>query len=283
MEAILSKLLVPNSKTIQEGTKELKEAFKTQEAIPALCDVLVTSSHPQIRQSAAVLLRRKLGRKRQWSKLNLDIRTRIKQGMLQALVNEQEKIVKNSIAQFIGIIGKHEFPDNSWPEVLQYIHNLTSSETILDKELGMYTLSIMTEVAQSSFIVHAESFAILFTNMLNQLPELKSDLAYYTVMTMKNLVPVIGGHQHMINVYHSLLPKILEIINSSAQEEEKKTCDMLEIIEELIEFAVSVVVPHVRLLIEMCLQLASNNSMPKSIQIKSISVVGWLIRSKGKY
>ncbi|XP_074042768.1 importin-4 [Leptinotarsa decemlineata] len=282
MEAILSKLLVPNSKTIQEGTKELKEAFKTQEAIPALCDVLVTSSHPQIRQSAAVLLRRKLGRKRQWSKLNLDIRTRIKQGMLQALVNEQEKIVKNSIAQFIGIIGKHEFPDNSWPEVLQYIHNLTSSETILDKELGMYTLSIMTEVAQSSFIVHAESFAILFTNMLNQLPELKSDLAYYTVMTMKNLVPVIGGHQHMINVYHSLLPKILEIINSSAQEEEKKTCDMLEIIEELIEFAVSVVVPHVRLLIEMCLQLASNNSMPKSIQIKSISVVGWLIRSKGK-
>ncbi|CAG9821795.1 unnamed protein product [Phaedon cochleariae] len=282
MEDILSKLLVSNSKTIQEGTKELKEAFKKPEAIPALCDVLVTSTHPQIRQSAAVLLRRKLGKKRQWSKVNIEIRNRIKQGMLQALVNEQEKLVKNSIAQFIGILGKHEFPDNSWPEILQFVHTLTSSDTIFDKELGMYTLSIMTEVSQSSYIIHAESFAVLFSSMLNQVSDPKSNLAYYTVITMKNLVSVIGSHQQMINVYHSLLPKILEIINSTAHEEDKKACDMFEIIEELIEFAVSVVVPHIRLIVEMCLQIAINNSLSKIVQIKGISVVGWLIRSKGK-
>ncbi|KAJ8956967.1 hypothetical protein NQ314_006627, partial [Rhamnusium bicolor] len=264
MEEILSKLLVANSKVIQEGTKELKEAFKKPEAIPALCDVIVSSANPQIRQSAAVLLRRKLGKKRQWSKLNVDTRNRIKQGMLQALVNEQEKLVKNSIAQFIGIIGKHEFPDNTWPE------------------LGMYTLSIMTEISQSSYIVHAESFAILFTNILNNITELKTNLAYYTVTTMKNLVPVIGGHQHMINIYHSLLPRVLEIISSTSQEDDKRTCDMFEILEELIEYAVAIVVPHIRLIIDMCLQIASNNSMAKSVQIKAVSVVGWLIRSKGK-
>lgn len=56
--------------------------------------------------------------------------------MLQALVQEQERLVKNSIAQFIGIIGKHEFPDNSWPEVLQFIHTLTSSDVTFDKEVG---------------------------------------------------------------------------------------------------------------------------------------------------
>lgn len=55
--------------------------------------------------------------------------------MLQALVNEQEKLVKNSIAQFIGTVGKYEFPDNSWPEILQFIHTLTSSENVLDKEV----------------------------------------------------------------------------------------------------------------------------------------------------
>lgn len=55
--------------------------------------------------------------------------------MLQALVNEQERLVKNAIAQFIGIIGKHEFPDNTWPEILQFVHTLTSSDTIFDKEV----------------------------------------------------------------------------------------------------------------------------------------------------
>ncbi|CAG9833229.1 unnamed protein product [Diabrotica balteata] len=117
--------------------------------------------------------------------------------MLQALVNEQEKLVKNSIAQFIGVIGKHEFPENCWPEVLQFIHTLTSAENNFDKELGMYTLSIMTEIAQSSYIVHAESFAILFTNIINQLTDLKLNVGYYTIITMKNLVPAIGGNQQV--------------------------------------------------------------------------------------
>lgn len=60
---------------------------------------------------------------------------RIKQGILQALVNEQEKLVKNAIAQFIGIIGKHEFPNKTWPEVLQFVQSLCGSENMLDREV----------------------------------------------------------------------------------------------------------------------------------------------------
>ncbi|XP_066250026.1 importin-4-like [Euwallacea similis] len=282
MEQILAKLLVPNSNTILQGTKELKEAFKKPEAIPALCEVVVTSSNPQIRQSASVLLRRKLGKRRQWNKLNAEVRIRIKQGMLQALMNEREKLVKNAIAQFIGVIGKHEFPDNSWPEVLQFIHTLCSSDNSVDKEMGMYTLSIMTEMSHSSYIVHAESFAILFTTILNGLSHPNTNLAFYTVVTMKNLVPIISGHQQMVNVYHQLLPRILEIINSFVTEDEKKACDTFEIVEELIEYAIAVVAPHVKLIIEMCLHIGSNTGIPMVVQIKAISVIGWLIRAKGK-
>lgn len=86
----------------------------------------------------------------------------------------------------------------------------------------------------------------------------------------------------MINTYYNLLPKILEIINANANENEKKTCDMFEIIEELIEYAVSVVVPHIKLIVQMCLQIANYEHVPNVVQIKAISVIGWLIRSKGK-
>lgn len=55
--------------------------------------------------------------------------------MVQALVNEQERLVKNSIAQFIGIVGKYEFPDNTWPEIMQFIHQLCNSENVLDREV----------------------------------------------------------------------------------------------------------------------------------------------------
>lgn len=68
---------------------------------------------------------------------------RIKQGILQALVNEQERLVKNAIAQFIGIIGKHEFPNKTWPEVLQFVQSLCSSQNVLDREVGTVSEKIL--------------------------------------------------------------------------------------------------------------------------------------------
>lgn len=61
----------------------------------------------------------------------------------------------------------------------------------------MYTLSIMTEISKGSYLPHAEVFAVLFTNILGSLPDLNSNLAYYTVITMNHLVSVIGGHQQV--------------------------------------------------------------------------------------
>ena len=84
---------------------------------------------------------------------------RIKQGMLQALVSEQEKLVKNAIAQFIGIIGKHEFPDNTWPEVLQFIHTLCSSDHIFDREVLFCFESVETPVYFWSKILQESKMA----------------------------------------------------------------------------------------------------------------------------
>jgi hypothetical protein len=64
MEAILQKLIMPDNAAIQEGTAELKEAFKQPNAIPMLCAVLTSSANPQIRQYSALLLRKKLGKQK---------------------------------------------------------------------------------------------------------------------------------------------------------------------------------------------------------------------------
>lgn len=282
MEDIIAKLLVADNATIQQGTKELKEAFKNPEAVPALFQLIVSAANPQIRQTAAVLLRKKLGKRHVWSKVDINIRNVIKQGMLQALVNEPEKFVKNAVVQFIATIGKHEFPNNTWPEVLQFIYTLCNSESLQDKELGMYTLSIMTEMSVDQYINHADSFAFLFTNILTNTPELNSQLTYYTLMTMKHFATVIEGHQEMINVYHSLLPRVMECIKVFAVSDEKKACDVMELLDDLVETCINVVLPHTRPLVEMCLQLCTTNEIPDEVKVKAISFVGWLTRSKAK-
>ena len=66
-------VLIPHLETYFQGTKELREAFKTPEVIPALCNVIGVSQNPQIRQYAAVLLRRRLAKSKNWMKLSVDV------------------------------------------------------------------------------------------------------------------------------------------------------------------------------------------------------------------
>lgn len=140
----------------------------------------------------------------------------------------------------------------------------------------------MTEISHVNYSVHVASFAALFTTILNNNSELYSNVNYYTLITMKNIASVLKGTKQMINLYQNLMPRILTIIHSFASQDEKRACEIFELLEELIEYAVVVIVPHIKPIIEMCLQVGSDNSMPTTVQIKAISVVGWLIRSKGK-
>ena len=83
MESILAKLVQPDSAVIAEGTKELKAAFKSPESIPELCKVMTGSPEVQIRQYAALLLRKKFAKGKKWSEMAPAIRDTIKQGCLK--------------------------------------------------------------------------------------------------------------------------------------------------------------------------------------------------------
>lgn len=43
--------------------------------------------------------------------------------------------MKNAIVQLVGIIIKHELPKNGWPQALQFIQQLITSDNIAEKEV----------------------------------------------------------------------------------------------------------------------------------------------------
>lgn len=112
-----------------QATKDLREAYKRPEAITELCNVAVNSQNFQIRQYSFVLLRRRLGKLRNWQLVTKDVQDNIKVGMIKALIGEPEKPVRSSIAQFIGILVRHEFPKNDpWAaDLLKFIFESCAS------------------------------------------------------------------------------------------------------------------------------------------------------------
>ena len=70
LESILAKLSVPQSEVISEATKQLRVAFKDPAVTPELCRVMTASADVQVRQYAALLLRKKLGKAAFWAKVD---------------------------------------------------------------------------------------------------------------------------------------------------------------------------------------------------------------------
>lgn len=91
-------LILDTSCTFQ-GTKELGDVLKTPGVVGELCQVMGTSTAPQVRQYAAVILRKRLGKSRHWVKLEADV----KNGYVSYHCPSQEVFYKKLIKLYIHV------------------------------------------------------------------------------------------------------------------------------------------------------------------------------------
>lgn len=283
MERLLLNLLVSDNAIIQQATVELKKVLQNSDNIPTLCQLIVTSANPEVRQYAALILRRRYTKGKNWIKLSEPIRSEVKKIILQALGNESVKSVRTSIAQLVGVIVKHELPTNSWPEVIHYVQQLVISENMEIKELGLHTLSIMTEVTPDAYTSHARSLALLLAQTLNSLQNLGQPVAVFVLNTMRHLIPVVKHDEVIINTYVNMMPRVMATIQALTEAyHEDMAVQSFELLDELCENVIAVITPHVKSLVNMCLAIIANESLDYLIKVRAISFIGWLARIKKK-
>ena len=122
---------------------------------------------------------------------------RVKTGILDALTRETESSVRNSVAQVIGCVAKHELLEGKWPELLSFIQQLWCQGDVAQKELGLYTLSVVADVAGEELKPFLKPFVSVFHSALQD-PQGVS--AYYAVLTLKNIIPYIGSEEAVSGV-----------------------------------------------------------------------------------
>lgn len=111
---------------------------------------------------------------------------------MDALLKETDRNVRNSVAQVVGSIAKHELPERKWPEVLEFVQQLCCQGKPEERELGLYTLSIIGDAAGEELKPFLKPFISIFYSALQ---DPSSGSAYYASLTLKNLIPYIGSEE----------------------------------------------------------------------------------------
>ena len=108
---------------------------------------------------------------------------------MDALTRETEISVRNSAAQVVASIAKHELGEKKWPELLDFIQLLCCQGKANEKELGLYVLSIVADSAGEEFKNFLKPFVSVFHSALQ---DSNTNSGYYAGIALKNLIPWIG-------------------------------------------------------------------------------------------
>lgn len=76
------------------------------------------------------------------------------------------KLVRHSAARVIAAIAGNEMPNNTWPELIPFIHQTCLSNQVAHREVGIFILFTVLESIVEGFQEHTQILFKLFEQLL---------------------------------------------------------------------------------------------------------------------
>ncbi|XP_074478181.1 importin-4 isoform X2 [Sebastes fasciatus] len=259
----------------QQATTQLKLAFKDPAIIPALCAVMSGSQDPQVRQSAAVMLRLRV--KKHWKKISPNDRESLKEVVLRAFMQETEHTVQHSLSQLCAVMVKHETPDR-WPALLQLLNQATKSSNPHDRQVGLLLLNKVMDSNPEPFKPHYCQLLQLFSTVLQDHDN--PTALYYCILTLTAITAYTGTEE--MHQMRSIIPSLIVALKHLIKADQCQASEAMEVFNELMESEVSILVPHVPDIVRFCLEVGCDTTLSDSLRVKALSCISFLIKLKSK-
>uniref|UniRef100_A0A1A9UP14 26S proteasome non-ATPase regulatory subunit 5 n=1 Tax=Glossina austeni TaxID=7395 RepID=A0A1A9UP14_GLOAU len=288
LEQIIKNLLCADNNLIKQASADLLVALKNPEALSVLCDLIATHKEPQVRQYAATLLKKRLGKLRNWQMVAPEQQQIMKQTLMNALVTEEEKPVRNAIAQCVGVLVRHEADKNdSWMnEVLKFVYSHCSSADPKQSELGSSVFAALADVAPDQFVPYMESVCEMFMAALAA-TEASGNMASPVILNilsgMTFLIPYILGHNAAEQTYQKAIPLIVKSLRAFAVlPDAYQFVTAFEILDGMADHTPKLLTNNIKILLDFCLEAAKNSQLDSAVRVKCVAYIGWLVRLKKK-
>ena len=282
LAALLSTILQPNSEAIRQAEAEMKQ-YLTQPAF--ICDLfmqLQSSPSAELRQLAAVLVRKRVGSL--WLKLEPPVRTALQAALLQRLGVEPERVVRRSLTSVVGVVAKSALPKGEWPELAGYLFEATRSAAPEHRELSMQLLASLldsedvVEVLRPHFGLIAQTLQLLLADQSSE------HVRRATLKAVSAWIAVLLADEDTLKEITPLLPALLDACHAAARgnDEESLAC-AFELLQEVVECTPnSHIAPQLAPLLEMSLHSIVNANFEEETRIAALNLLITAVEHKRK-
>lgn len=278
VEHLLQQMLMNNTEQIAQATQFLIKYLKSPASVPVLFQLLQQSQHTAVRQTSAVLLRKKIVK--HWNKLGRQGQEHMKRSVLEMLTKEPERIVRYSISTLISTIGRVVLPRAAgWKDLFPTLFQLANSADPTHRESALLTLEALEEHIGDLLEQHYGEFYELFKRSLS--PQEAPIVQVAAIKCIGMLIPWLSDNEAAVNKFRDFIPLVVGVIQRAiSQHKEDDAVAGFEVLQELAESPSAVLEPYILDLTNFVLQVGANRDLDFNIRSEALTVIQWIAQFK---
>lgn len=231
-----------------------------------------------MRQLAAVEARLIVGKF--WEKQPKDVKVQLRDALLQTAINEQQTLVRHSVARVISEIARIDLAEEDWTELIAFLFQASSSAKAVDRETGTYILFTVLESLEDDIVQQWRELFELFSRTIKD-PE-SAAVRLNTLLALGKMAEFITAEQpEAVKAFGEVLPSMVAVLKELVDtDDDKKASNAFEVFQTLLIVDSALIASHFRDLVVFFLELAKAKNIPESHRTKAISFLMSCLRYK---
>lgn len=276
LELLLIQFLMPDNDARRQAEDQIKRLAKDPQVVPALVQHLRTAKTPNVRQLAAVLLRKKITG--HWAKLPPQVKQLVKQSLLESITMEHSPPVRRASANVVSIIAKYAVPAGEWPDLLPFLFQCSQSVQEEHREVALILFSSLTETIGSTFRPYFKDLQALLLKCLQD--ETSNRVRVAALKAVGSFLEFTNDGDEVIK-FREFIPSILNVSRQClAAGEEDVAILAFEIFDELIESPAPLLGDSVKSIVQFSLEVCSSQNLEPNTRHQAIQIISWLAKFK---
>lgn len=232
--------------------------------------ILTTHDQQNIRQQAAVEALRIIPK--HWSNIPADQKPAIHEQLLKFTLDEQSTLVRHSAARVIGAMAGIDLEAGQWEELPGILAQAASSPQVSHREVGVYILFTLLEVAGDGFVDKLPNLFALFSKTIKD-PE-SQEVRINTMLCLSRIAMLIDSDedQKSLKSFVATIPDMVNVLKASIDEgDEDHTMQAFEVFQTLLGCESALLNPHFKDLIQFMIDISAEASVNEEARTQAIS------------
>ncbi|KAK7843352.1 importin-4 [Quercus suber] len=276
LELLLIQFLMPDNDARRQAEEQIKRLAKDPQVVPALVQHLRTAKTPNVRQLAAVLLRKKITG--HWAKLSPQLKHLVKQSLIESITMEHSPPVRRASANVVSIIAKYAVPAGEWPDLLPFLFQCSQSAQEDHREVALILFSSLTETIGNSFQPHFADLQALLLKCLQD--ETSNRVRVAALKAVGSFLEFTNDGAEVVK-FREFIPSILHVSRQClASGDEDVAVIAFEIFDELIESPAPLLGESIKSIVQFALEVCSSQNLESNTRHQAIQIISWLAKYK---